>query len=287
MARRGGLHSAALPFVPGLEVSGHVLALGDGVEAFRVGQPVAALTLSGGYAEVALASAVLTFPLEGVGATIDLATAAGFPTIVPTAYDLLVRVARLQIGESALIHAAAGGVGTIAGQIARRLGAGLLIGTVSSPQKAVYARRFGYDHVIERDGFVQRVLELTNGRGVDVVLEAIGEPVRSQSLSVLAPFGRLIIFGNSNDDQGRPQSMPLAPGNFMSENKAIMGYSLTSLSRSAPHLIAETAHKTLELIAHEQISIAVTDVLTLEQADEAHRRLESGKTMGKIVLRVR
>lgn len=275
-----------LPFIPGLEVAGHIRALGEGVEGLRVGQPVAAFTMSGGYAEVALAQAILTFPLDGPGGTIDLTTAAGFPTIVPTAYDLLVRVARLQRGESVLIHAAAGGVGIIAGQIARHLGAGLIIGTVSSLKKAIYARSFGYDQVILRDDFLQGVRGLTNGRGVDIVLEGVGEPARSQSLSILAPFGRLVIFGNASDGVGRPQDIPLTPGTFLAENKAIMGYSIGSLSSSAPHLVAATARQTLDLIAHSQVRIDITDILPLEQAGEAHRRLESRETTGKLLLRV-
>ena len=286
MARRGGLHSGLLPFIPGLEVAGHIRALGEGVEGLAVGQPVAAFTMSGGYAEVALAQAILTFPLDGAGGTIDLTTAAGFPTIVPTAYDLLVRVARLQRGESVLIHAAAGGVGIIAGQIARHLGAGLIIGTVSSLKKATYARAFGYDQVILRDDFLQGVRGLTSGRGVDIVLEGVGEPARSQSLSILAPFGRLVIFGNTSDSVGRPQDIPLTPGAFLTENKAIMGYSIGSLSSSAPHLVAATARQTLDLIAHSQVKIDITDILPLEQAGEAHRRLESRETTGKLLLRV-
>jgi NADPH2:quinone reductase len=286
MARRGGLHKGSLPFIPGLEVAGHILALGEGVEGLRVGQPVAAFTMSGGYAEVALAQAICTFPLDGSGGTIDLPTAAGFPTIVPTAYDLLVRVARLQQGEGVLIHAAAGGVGIIAGQIARHLGAGLVIGTVSSPRKAAYASTFGYDKVVLYDEFEQSVRELTNGHGVDIVLEAVGEPIRSQSLAVLAPFGRLVIFGNANNSTGKVQDIPLEPGAFLTENKAIMGYSIGTLSQSAPHLLATTARQALDLVAQSQVKIDITDILPLSQASEAHRRLESRDTMGKLLLRV-
>lgn len=286
MARRGGLHRDVLPFIPGLEVSGYISTLGEGVEGLRVGQPVAAFTMSGGYAEMALAQAVNTFPLDGPGGIIDLTTAAGFPTIVPTAYDLLVRVARLQQGESVLVHSAAGGVGSIAGQIARHMGAGLIVGTVSNPKKADYAQSFGYDHVILRDDFLQSVRELTDGRGVDIVLEAVGEPIRSQSLSILAPFGRLVIFGNTNDALGRPQGLPSAPGDVLRENKAIMGYSISTLSVTAPQLLAETVHRTLDLVARSQVRIAISDILPLEQACVAHRRLESGETMGKLLLRV-
>lgn len=286
MARRGGLHKDVLPFIPGLEVAGYISGLGEGVEGLRVGQPVAALTLSGGYAEVALAQAVNTFPLEGPGGSIELTAAAGFPTIVPTAYDLLVRVARLQEGESVLVHAAAGGVGSIAGQIARHLGAGLILGTVGSLKKAAYAESFGYDRVILRNDFLRGVRELTDGRGVDIVLEAIGEPIRSQSLSILAPFGRLVIFGNSNDALGRPQDLPSTPGDVLRENKAIMGYSISTLSVTAPHLLADTVRRTLALVAQAQVRVDITDILPLEQASHAHSRLESGETMGKLLLRV-
>lgn len=286
MARRGGLHSAQPPFVPGLEVSGHIQALGEGVEGLRVGQAVAALTGSGGYAEVALAYAAFTFPLDVAGEPIELATAAAFPTIVPTAYDLLVNVARLRQGEAVLIHAAAGGVGTVAGQLARHLGAGLVLGTVSSPQKAAYAQAFGYDHVLLRDDFLQGTRELTRGRGVDIVLEAIGEPVRSQSLEILAPLGRLVIFGNANDSQGRLQSLPLHPGTAIHDNKAIMGYSLGNLSQTAPHLLAASARQALNLLVQAPIKIDITATLPLAQASEAHRRLEAGATTGKLLLRV-
>ncbi len=286
MARRGGLHKGLLPFVPGFEVAGHILATGTGVEGLRVGQPVAAFTIMGGYAEIALAQAVYTFPLDESGGTIDLTTAAGFPTIVPTAYDLLVRVARLQQGEGVLIHAAAGGVGIIAGQIARHLGAGQVIGTVSSLRKAAYASAFGYDKVILYDDFEQSVRELTNGRGVDIVLEAVGEPIRSQSLAVLAPFGRLVIFGNASNSTGKVQDIPLEPGAFLTENKAIMGYSIGTLSQSAPHLLAPTVHQALELVAQSQVKIDITAILPLADAGEAHRRLESRDTMGKLLLQV-
>lgn len=287
MLRRGGHHLAPLPCIPGLEVSGHIAALGSGVQGLRVGQPVAAYTMMGGYAEFALAQATLTVPLDESGHTVDLITAAGFPTIVPTAYDLLVSTARLQPGESVLIHAAAGGVGTIAGQLAKHLGAGLVIGTVGSPNKVSYARAYGYDHVVLRDEFIPRVREITAGRGVDVVLEAIGEPVRSQSLSLLAPFGRLVIFGGANDSSSlRPIDVPQTPGNALVENKAIMGYSISSLAQAAPHLLTDTARKALALVAQERIHIDITNVLPLEQASEAHRRLESRDTKGKLILRV-
>jgi NADPH2:quinone reductase len=286
MVRRGGHHSVQLPIIPGLEVSGQISALGAGVEGLRVGQPVAAYTEMGGYAEFARAPAVFTFPLDESDRAIDLATAGAFPTIVPTAYDMLVHSARIQRGETVLVHAAAGGVGTIAGQIARHLGAGPIFGTVSTPQKAAYARDFGYDHVMLYDEFLSRVRELTNGRGVDIVLEAVGEPIRSQSLSILAPFGQLVIFGSAGGSLDKPLELPQTPGAFLVEGKAVMGYSISAISRSAPHHLVATARQALDLVAQEHIKIAITDVFPLEQAGEAHRRLESRSTTGKLLLRI-
>lgn len=286
MIRRGGHGQSLLPNVPGLEVSGHIIALGDGVEGLRIGQPVAAFTGSGGYAEVALAPSVFTFPLDTNGASIDLAMAAGFPTIVPTVYDMLVHSARLRKGETILVHAAAGGVGIIAGQMARYLGAGLIIGTVSSPAKARYAQDFGYDHLILREQYQERIREITNNRGLDIVLDGLGEPVRSQSFALLAPFGRLVIYGNASNDSSKAIDFPAEPGDFLSENKAVIGYSIGTLARTASHLLINTARESLKLVAEKHIQIDITAVLPLEQAAEAHQRLETRATVGKTVLKL-
>ncbi len=279
MARKGGYNVDTLPFVPGHEVSGYVHAVGVGVEGLRVGQPVAALTIEGGYAEFALARAVLTFPLDQ---SIDLVMAAGFPAVVLTSYNLLADTARIRPGESVLIHGAAGGIGTTAVQIARHLKAGQIIGSVGSLDKVPYALSFGYDRVIQRENFVQAIQEITEGKGIDIVLDPAGEPTRSQSLSILAPFGRLIVFGNAS---GQP-AVPLLPGDLLINNRAVMGYSLSSLSRSAPHILANTAHKALDLIINGEIRIDITNILPLEQAAEAHRLIESRGSTGKLVLRI-
>jgi len=282
MARKSGYNVDILPFVPGHEVSGYVRAIGAGVEGLRVGQPVAALTIEGGYAEFALANSVLTFPLDQSSSEIDLVIAACFPAVVLTSYNLLTDVARVRPGESVLIHGAAGGIGTTAVQIARHLKAGLIIGSVGSLDKVPYALSFGYDQVIRREDFVQTIQEATAGRGIDIVLDPAGEPTRSQSLSILAPFGRLIVFGNAS---GQP-AVPVSPNDLLSNNRAVMGYSLRSLSRSAPHILANTAHKAFELLVNGELHIDITSTLPLEQAAEAHRLIESRESTGKIVLRI-
>jgi NADPH2:quinone reductase len=282
MARRGEFHALPMPFTPGYEVSGTIVALGAGVEGFRVGQPVAALTIQGGYAEYATAQAVLTFPLDTSDTTVDLERAAAFPAVAPTAYDLLANAARLRQGESVLIHAASGGVGCAAGQIARALGARLILGTTSSEEKATYARAFGYHQVFLVDGFEQAVLEATEGRGVDIALDARGEPTRSRNLALLAHFGRLVVYGNASNNPDKP----VLPGDLWRSNKGVIGYSITSLSQAAPHLVAETVQQVLRLIATGALKIDVSAIFSLEQAAAAHRRIEARSHVGKLLLHV-
>ncbi|GCE21633.1 hypothetical protein KDK_54330 [Dictyobacter kobayashii] len=208
--------------------------------------------------------------------------AAAFPAVAPTAYDLLANAARMRPGDSVLVHAASGGVGIAAGQIARALGASLVLGTASSESKAAYARQFGYDHVFLTTDFEQAVMEITAGRGVDIALDARGEPTRSQNLTVLAPFGRLIVFG----DAGNNPEQPISPSNLWKANKGVIGYSITSLSQTAPQLVAETVQHVLRLMAQGALKIDVSSVLPLEQAAEAHRSIEARTNLGKLLLKV-
>lgn len=152
------------------------------MEGLKIGQAVAAFVQSGSYAERALAEADLTISLEGPHGQLGLATAAAFPMVATTASDTLVNLARMQAGETVLIHAAAGGVDSVAGQLARRLGAGRVLGTVGSAQKIAAAQSSGYDQVFLREGFVESVRSATAGRGVDIILDAAGETTRGGPL---------------------------------------------------------------------------------------------------------
>lgn len=282
MARQRGYHIDTFPYVPGMEVAGHIHELGAGVEGLRVGQSVAAFVNGGGYAELAVAEADLVVPLEGPHGQLDLATAAAFPMVVSTAYDLLVHTAHLQAGETVLIHAATGGVGSVAGQLARVLRAERVLGTVGSEQKIAAAQAFGYDQVFLRAGFVEAVRSATNGRGVDVVLDAAGEPTRSQSLSLLAPFGRLVHFGNAS---GNPD-VPIAPATLLTGNKGVLGYSISSLGQVDPQHLAATARQGADLLVTGQIRMAIADILPLEQAARAHQYIESNTSTGKLLLQM-
>lgn len=281
--RRGAV-DVSLPFVAGIEVSGHVRALGKGVNNLHVGQPVVALTNvdSGGYSEVVLVAAALTFPLDGLDSPINLQTAAAFPSNTTAAYLILSTIARLSAGESVLIHAAAAGVGSMLGQVARALGAGRVLGTVGSPDKMAYAQSLGYSKVVLREDFAHQVREITVGEGVDIVVDQVGGKARLESLELLRPLGRLVVMGNASN----AEDVSLSSNTLWFSNKAVLGFNLGALSATRPDLVVPAARAALQLVATGQIRIDVTDVLPLEQAAEAHRRIEQRSTTGKLVLRI-
>lgn len=263
--------------VPGLEAAGVVAAVGAEVDRFDVGDQVTAYLPSfGGYAEYAVAPVAFTYPIGNL----DPVVAAGAPTVLTTAYGLLAGTGRLAGGDTVLIHAAAGGVGTVAVQIAKALGAGQVIGTVSTADKAEYARQFGYDDVVLRAGFADRVRELTGGRGVDLVLDSVGGQTRTDSLEVLAVFGRLAAFG----DAGNHPDLTLAVRPLWKSNKLVGGFNIGDLARRAPELVTQFGRAALNLVATQQVRIDVTDVLPLSKAGIALDSLAAGTNRGKLVL---
>lgn len=264
--------------VPGLEVSGTLAALGPGVHGLNEGDRVAAyLPAFGGYAEMALAPQSFVYPLGNL----DLVEAAGFPCAGPTAYGLLHGAGRLNAGETVLVHAAAGGVGSYVAHLARTAGAGLVIGTVGDADKIQHATALGYDHVVLRDRFEESVRDLTDGRGVDVALDPVGGPVRVATLRVLAPLGRLVAFG----DAGRHGELSLSDRELWKGNVMAGGYNIGDLARRAPDTLAAHARAALDTLTSSQVK-RVTATYSLDAAEEAHRHLESGRTVGKAILAV-
>lgn len=272
------------PFdIPGMEASGHIAALGAGVTGLAVGDPVAVyLPDGGGYAEYVVAPARFAFPLSTHAGEIDLKTAGGAALVLPTAYGILAEAARLRAGDSVLVHAAAGGVGSVAAQIARALGAATVYGTVSSVDKAEYAKRFGYDAVFQRDGFPDAVRDATGGRGVDVILDPVGGPTRLASLDALAPFGRVAVYGEA----ARHPDLNLPILGLWKNNRALTGYNIGDVSRRAPDLLRTHALAALELVAAGTVSIDVTEVLPLAAAADAHERMQAGRNQGKTLLAI-
>ena len=276
---RTGLYPApSLPFSPGMEGAGVVEAVGEGVDSLAVGDRIAyAAPPVGSYAEERLMPAE---KVVKVPAGIDSRQAAAMMLQGMTVEYLLRRTYPVQPGETILFHAAAGGVGLIACQWARHLGA-TVIGTVGSEEKAELARAHGCDHpiVYTRENFTERVRELTDGAGVPVVYDAVGRDTFAGSLDCLRPRGMLVSFGQSS---GRIDPFDVgilsAKGSLYVTRPTLMTYtaSRAELERSAQALF--------DVVAGGAVRITVNRTFPLAGAADAHRALESRQTTGSTIL---
>jgi len=269
-----------VPFVPGVEVAGTVRATGPGVTGLAPGQTVAALTRGHGYAEVVTAAAELTVPLPA-GLAGRPESGSMFVT-VQLALMLLRRVARVQPEETVLLHGAAGGVGSVTGQLARHWGLRPLLGTVSSPAKAAFAQQNGYAAIYTYRDFDSAVLAGTGGRGVDVVLDPVGGDVRARSFGILAPFGRLVTYSNISRE---PEVVPDA-GWMRARCVGYAGFSGGQLPLRAPELVRPSLLEAAELVGSGVLDIAVSQVFPLARAADAHRVFERRAAVGKLILAV-
>jgi NADPH2:quinone reductase len=266
------------PMVVGIEVAGRVTEIGPGVEGIVAGQPVASLCGGSGYAAQVVVDASRVVPLP--------ASLAGDPVsacitgVVPSALNLLRHGGRVAPGESMLFHGAAGGVGSVFAQSARYLGLGPVFGTVGRASKLDAAIGYGYDRVLVRDRFVEGVLEHTEERGVDVVFDPIGGHVRARSWEALADFGRLVHFGNASHE---PEVVPPAD-RLRARGLGYVGYSGGQHGVRDPETVRASWLEAVELVADRRIRIDVSETFPLIDAAQAHERLESGDTVGKLVL---
>ncbi|MEV6867375.1 zinc-binding dehydrogenase [Streptosporangium subroseum] len=260
--------------MPGFEAAGRIIAVGEGVDAARIGRHVTALTSSGAYAEVVLAPATLTFDAAGV----DPRMAAGFGWATPTAYDLINTLTRVRPGDSVLIHAAVGGVGTLAGQFARAAGATRIVGVVSDTGQADYATRFGYDLLVSRREFP----DVLAAEQFDVILDPIGGPIRLANLERLAPHGRLAIYGNI----ATFEPIEINANDLLMNGKSVLTYNGNLLGQIHPERLADSAHKALRLLADRKIRVDVTAEYEMTDLGAAIQRLADGGTHGKSIVRI-
>ncbi|MCY9659303.1 zinc-binding dehydrogenase [Paenibacillus chondroitinus] len=285
LLRRGEFGSLIpMPVVPGLEVSGYVKAIRDGVEGFYIGQPVAAMTLMemGGYASVAQVRPELTVPLDQLGGELDLASAAAAIVNLTTAYMTIKNVARMRAGENVLVHAAAGGLGSFLGQMAKVFGAGKVIGTVGSIEKTKLAASLSYDELLLRSDFIEPINQMLGPHKVDIVLDPVGGDMRILSQELLRPMGQIIMLGNASGTDDVPQSS----NDIWLSNKSIKGFNIGAYSQTAPAEVGKSAKEALTLLAKGQIKAEIFGVFPLEKASEAHELLEEKNTVGKLLLKV-
>lgn len=266
--------------VPGLEFAGEVAEAGARVTDFAVGDRVMGLLAGGGYAEKILVHSRLASRIPD-GLSFEEAAAA--PEAFITAHDALLQCS-LVCGETVLVHAAGSGVGTAAIQVAKAMGAGLVIGTAGSPEKLAAARELGLDVGIDykTENFAERVREVTGGRGADVVIDFIGASYLEGNMKALAEKGRMVIVGLMGGFSG---DLPL--GMLMQKRLTVRGTLLRSRSLEEKAAATRAFEKSvLPHLASGRIRTVVDRVFPLAEAAEAHRLMEANANFGKIVLRV-
>ena len=278
--RRGGYSRGGKPpFTPGLDCVGTVIEAGAEVSELRVGQRVAAFPDGGSYADIVLAQPALTYPLPDAVSD-DEASAL---TMLVTAFNIITMAGRMVRGETVLVHAGAGGVGAIAIQLAKRLGAGTVIATVGSASKLAFAKAQGADIVINyRDQEIGASLHsATGGKGVDLILDSVVGPVFEGSFEALAPFGRYVVYGAAS---GEPASALTSA--LHQTNRAIIGYSTGSYRRLRPEALRPSVTAILALVAQDEVAVPIGGRFALESVVQAHEFVESRASMGKIVIDV-
>lgn len=280
IARRQGAYvvPTPLPFYPGSEVAGTIEAVGEEVTQFQTGDRVAALITDGGYAEFAAVNEQAIIPIPD---SLDFDQAAAFPLQGLSAYHVLKTMGRLEEGESVLVHAAAGGVGGIAVQLAKRFGAGSIIATASTPEKLAYAENLGADVLINytEDGWEQKVLEATDGRGVDVAMEMASGDIFSRTLDCLAPFGRLVVFGSASGEPSRLQA-----GRLMGANQSVIGFFLPQIMKRRD-LMQQSLKDLFTFLEDGGLTLPIGDVFPLDEAARAQTLMQERQTTGKLILR--
>jgi NADPH:quinone reductase len=247
------------PFIPGLEVSGHAVA---------TGAPVFAIVPSGGYAE--LVAADFAWSADGL----DLDDAAGYPLVGLTAFYALRHVGRLLPGETVLVTAAAGGVGSSAIQVARALGAGRVIGIASTPEKRARALEMGADEAVGYEDPIPGP--------VDVMVDMVGGDIFQRAVEAMAPFGRMVCIGSTS---GQVQQIP-GVAELRMLAVGVLPFSMGAIRGRHAELFAKTSAEGIELMRSGALRPPIGRVLPLAEAAEAHRLLGSRATMGKLLLAV-
>lgn len=279
MARAGKIDfmPISFPFTPGLEHTGVVDAVGEGVDEGLIGQRVISRANFGAYAEFSIAKAAMLLPLDE---RIDLKTGCVYRGCSFTAWHALYKAARLQAGETCLLHSAAGPIGIMATQIAKTNGC-TVIGLAGGPDKVAFAETYGADHVFDydQDGWGAQVKEVTGGRGVDVIVDGNGGPNAAHNMEVIAPLGRLVYIGATAGDMPDP----MAISTLIFKNVSVAGMNLAPIEDPPG---SETDHTIIENVATGVWRVPITEMVALAEVADLHRRLEAREVRGRAVIRV-
>jgi NADPH2:quinone reductase len=274
---RTGLYPLPLPFIPGLEGAGTIEAVGEGVSDFAVGERVTYASQIGSYAEYVAAA---TDKLIKIPEKVDEQSAAAVMLQGMTAHYLVTSTYELKSGDTALVHAAAGGVGLLLIQMAKKIGA-RVIGTVSTEVKAELAREAGADEIIrytEQD-FEEEVKRITDGKGVQVVYDSVGKTTFLKSLKCLAPRGMLALFGQSSGSVE-----PFNPALLAQQGSAFLTRPSLFHYTATRKELEWRASDVLNSVAAGELKLRIEKTFPLAETAESHRQLEGRKTTGKVLL---
>jgi NADPH2:quinone reductase len=274
---RTGLYKSALPFTPGMEASGTVESIGDGVTLVSPGNRVAYAGVIGAYAEYALVNASHLVALPG---DVDFPSAAAVMLQGITAHYLTHSAFPLKKGDTLLLHAAAGGVGLLLIQIAKRIGA-KIIGTVSTEEKAALALNAGADRIIiyTREDFELEVKSITGGTGVDVVYDSVGRTTFEKGLNCLKRRGMMVLFGQSSGPVP-----PIEPGILNARGSLYLTRPGLAHYTATREELLWRAGEILKWISEKSLKIHIDQTYPLKEAARAHQALEGRKTIGKVLL---
>ncbi|SCC41812.1 NADPH2:quinone reductase [Arthrobacter sp. NIO-1057] len=266
--------------IPGLEVAGSIVAVGEDVTDWSIGTRVAALLAGGGYAQFVNVPAELLFRIPDSLSSVE---AAALPEVCATVVSNLFIEGNLKFGETILIHGGAGGIGSMAIQLAKAAGARVLV-TASSPEKLEYCLSLGADAGINyrEDDFETRVKELTDGQGVDLILDVIGAKYLERNIRALAEEGRMVVIGLQGGTKAE-----LNLGVLLSKRARIIATTLRSrpLSQKS-EIVKQTVAQVMPLVDAGKLSINVSKVFDFSQLTSAHEYFDSGEHTGKIVIEV-
>jgi NADPH:quinone reductase len=274
---REGRYKAPLPFVVGQEGAGVVTAVGSDVKTLKAGDRVAYASVLGSYAEYAAVPADRLVPVPS-GVTDQQAAAAMLQGM--TAHYLSHSTFPLKRGDTALVHAAAGGVGLLLTQMAHNIGA-RVIATVSTDEKAKLAREAGADEIIlyTQSDFEEETKKLTNGKGVDVVYDSVGKTTLEKGLNILRPRGMMVLFGGSSGAVPPFDLIALSQkGSLFVTRPTLNHYTITREE------LVERSSSVFGMIAGGKLKLRIEHTYPLAEAQRAHRELEGRKTTGKLLL---
>ncbi len=275
--RRGNKEKGKFPMILGLDVAGTIEEAAE-QSSFSIGDRVIAFPKNGSYSQYSVANEQLVFKIPD---HLSFEQAAAMPTVSILSYILLHDIGKVRADDTIVIHSAAGGVGTLITQLAKLAGIKMIIGTVGNLDKQDYVLKNGANFVYTYDEFAEKVMEITNSAGANIIFDSVAGEITRRSLDCLAFYGTLVQFGNSSGNAGS-----LTTNDVHNSCRNIKGFSFGTTRKHRPEIVAPFAEKVIDLFANNKIKIPIERVFDLSEAAEAHKRIESRQHKGKVIIKI-